>query len=223
MCLQVLTSPSADSVCCSACSSSSKARQVASQCASRSELRRRPGARLQAAALADFMLPMLVYDPERRATATDMLRHPWLERAAGPRPGASPPAGRSAPGRAGAMEATAAAADRGGGGASDGGGGEAGLQHAGERRRAYSGRSRSRSASPSGARRSRCAAPRTEHGGQAKHMWNRVTHLWQQCSGGQRTISSYLSSVSALQFGARCSLVSRRRLPADASHAGPDV
>ena len=33
---------------------------------------------LQAELMADFLQPMLEYEPERRATARDMLRHPWL-------------------------------------------------------------------------------------------------------------------------------------------------
>ena len=32
----------------------------------------------EAAALADFLLPMLRVDPRQRATAAEMLRHPWL-------------------------------------------------------------------------------------------------------------------------------------------------
>lgn len=32
----------------------------------------------EAEALADFLLPMLEWYPERRATAQDMLKHPWL-------------------------------------------------------------------------------------------------------------------------------------------------
>lgn len=31
-----------------------------------------------AAAFADFLTPMLEFDPEKRATAEDCLRHPWL-------------------------------------------------------------------------------------------------------------------------------------------------
>lgn len=33
---------------------------------------------LQAIELTDFLLPMLDYDPSRRASAAHMLRHPWL-------------------------------------------------------------------------------------------------------------------------------------------------
>jgi serine/threonine-protein kinase SRPK3 len=33
---------------------------------------------LQARALTDFLLPMLEYVPSRRATAAEMLAHPWL-------------------------------------------------------------------------------------------------------------------------------------------------
>ena len=36
---------------------------------------------MQAQALTDFMLPMLEYIPSRRATAAEMLRHPWLREA----------------------------------------------------------------------------------------------------------------------------------------------
>ena len=32
----------------------------------------------QALALRDFLLPMLAFDPARRATAAEMLQHPWL-------------------------------------------------------------------------------------------------------------------------------------------------
>jgi serine/threonine protein kinase len=32
----------------------------------------------QARALTDFLLPMLEYVPSRRATAAEMLAHPWL-------------------------------------------------------------------------------------------------------------------------------------------------
>ncbi len=35
--------------------------------------------RMQAAAFADFLLPMLRLSPDERATAAEMLRHPWLE------------------------------------------------------------------------------------------------------------------------------------------------
>lgn len=31
-----------------------------------------------ATAFADFLIPMLEFDPERRATAEQCLRHPWL-------------------------------------------------------------------------------------------------------------------------------------------------
>ena len=33
---------------------------------------------VQALALRDFMLPMLSFDPARRASAAEMLQHPWL-------------------------------------------------------------------------------------------------------------------------------------------------
>jgi len=32
----------------------------------------------EALALNDFLLPMLIYEPEKRATAQEMLNHPWL-------------------------------------------------------------------------------------------------------------------------------------------------
>ena len=35
--------------------------------------------RLQAQQLCDFLLPMLHFDPAKRASAADMLRHPWLQ------------------------------------------------------------------------------------------------------------------------------------------------
>lgn len=110
----------------------------------------------QAAALADFMLPMLQYDPDRRATAAEMLRHSWLARASGP----ALPCARDAD----ALHAAVGPAERKVQGASaegpaehGGGGGGGGGRHGAERRRAYSGRSRSRSASPSHPR-SRCGA-----------------------------------------------------------------
>ena len=34
---------------------------------------------LAAQQFTDFLLPMLEYDPERRAKAIDCLRHPWLD------------------------------------------------------------------------------------------------------------------------------------------------
>ena len=34
---------------------------------------------VQALALRDFLLPMLTFDPARRATAAEMLQHPWLQ------------------------------------------------------------------------------------------------------------------------------------------------
>mmetsp|Transcript_47058 Transcript_47058/g.152748 ORF Transcript_47058/g.152748 Transcript_47058/m.152748 type:complete len:97 (-) Transcript_47058:216-506(-) len=39
-------------------------------------------ARAEAQALADFILPMLDFDPSKRATAAQMLAHPWLSEAA---------------------------------------------------------------------------------------------------------------------------------------------
>ena len=97
---------------------------------------------------------MLHYDPERRATAGEMLRHPWLAGPSGA-PVAPTPAAHSAaeerecggspggtPGEGTFLEGCPAA-ERGGG------------RHAGARRRAFSGRSRSRSASPGGGHRSR--------------------------------------------------------------------
>lgn len=34
---------------------------------------------VEAQAFTDFLLPMLEYDPTRRATAEECLRHPWLQ------------------------------------------------------------------------------------------------------------------------------------------------
>jgi serine/threonine protein kinase len=36
-------------------------------------------AAVQAQGLSSFLLPMLEYAPDKRATAADMLRHPWLQ------------------------------------------------------------------------------------------------------------------------------------------------
>ncbi len=69
----------------------------------------------QAQALADFLLPMLEYVPERRATAAEMLGHPWLQAqdggvpsSASPSPGpaaaALPSSGASTAERARCME-----------------------------------------------------------------------------------------------------------------------
>lgn len=55
----------------------------------------------QAAALSDFLLPMLRFVPSRRATAAEMLRHPWLQ-------GTAPGAASEAP------EAPRAGGDKGG-------------------------------------------------------------------------------------------------------------
>ena len=33
----------------------------------------------EARAFADFLMPMLAWDPEKRATAQQMLNHPWLQ------------------------------------------------------------------------------------------------------------------------------------------------
>ena len=44
---------------------------------------------------ADFLLPMLDYDPRRRATAEHCLRHPWLR--TGQRPASSAAADPSSP------------------------------------------------------------------------------------------------------------------------------
>lgn len=35
--------------------------------------------RMQAQGLSSFLLPMLEYAPDKRATAAEMLRHPWLQ------------------------------------------------------------------------------------------------------------------------------------------------
>ena len=37
---------------------------------------------MQAQSLASFLLPMLEYLPEKRATAAEMLHHPWLDQKA---------------------------------------------------------------------------------------------------------------------------------------------
>jgi len=34
----------------------------------------------EAKAFADFLLPMLEWDPEKRASSAQMLSHPWLDR-----------------------------------------------------------------------------------------------------------------------------------------------
>ena len=34
---------------------------------------------MQAQGLSSFLLPMLEYAPDKRATAAEMLRHPWLQ------------------------------------------------------------------------------------------------------------------------------------------------
>lgn len=34
---------------------------------------------LQALALRDFLQPMLAFDPSRRASAKELLQHPWLD------------------------------------------------------------------------------------------------------------------------------------------------
>ena len=39
-------------------------------------------AALQARAFTDFLLPMLAFGPEKRATAAEMLHHPWLSQQA---------------------------------------------------------------------------------------------------------------------------------------------
>lgn len=86
----------------------------------------------QAAALSDFLMPMLEYDPDRRATAAESLRHPWLQ---GP-----PPAGYggSGSGEANANRKAAAADENDGDGDGDNTGG----------RNASHSPKRSRSASP---------------------------------------------------------------------------
>lgn len=37
-----------------------------------------PSPHVQALALRDFLLPMLNFHPRKRATAAQMLQHPWL-------------------------------------------------------------------------------------------------------------------------------------------------
>lgn len=46
----------------------------------------------QAEALTEFLLPMLEYVPAQRATAAEMLAHPWLQGAAQPAAAAAEPA-----------------------------------------------------------------------------------------------------------------------------------
>ena len=52
--------------------------------------------------MADFLQPMLEYEPERRGTARDMLSHPWLKAPvsapAGRRPSMASAATAAAPG-----------------------------------------------------------------------------------------------------------------------------
>ena len=45
---------------------------------------------LQAQELRDFLLPMLDFDPARRATAAEMLAHPWLQQDLPPQQRAAP-------------------------------------------------------------------------------------------------------------------------------------
>ncbi|KAF8072658.1 Serine/threonine-protein kinase SRPK [Scenedesmus sp. PABB004] len=93
--------------------------------------------RAEAAALADFLLPLLAYDPAERATAAQALRHPWLD-------------GPPAPGGGGG----------GGGGDGPGGGGDGGSSRPPGAKRASSvapptgddKRTRSPSPSPGGRR-----------------------------------------------------------------------
>jgi serine/threonine protein kinase len=44
----------------------------------------------QAQELRDFLLPMLDFDPARRATAAEMLAHPWLQQDLPPQQRAAP-------------------------------------------------------------------------------------------------------------------------------------
>jgi len=44
---------------------------------------------MQAEALGDFLLPMLNFVPSKRATAKEMLWHPWLQKGEGPQPPSS--------------------------------------------------------------------------------------------------------------------------------------
>jgi serine/threonine protein kinase len=39
---------------------------------------------MQAEPLCEFLLPMLRFDPRKRATAAELLRHPWLREEAQP-------------------------------------------------------------------------------------------------------------------------------------------
>jgi len=47
---------------------------------------------------SDFLLPMLEYDPRRRATAEQCLRHPWLQARQRPESAAVPAAASTNPG-----------------------------------------------------------------------------------------------------------------------------
>ena len=53
-----------------------------------------------ASEFSDFLLPMLEYDPRRRATAEECLEHPWLRR----RPQQQPPTPAQSGAAAGAAE-----------------------------------------------------------------------------------------------------------------------
>lgn len=57
----------------------------------------------EARAFADFLLPMLAYDPAARARASDCLRHPWLANGGG-QSGQSPSASSVRGGGAGGTE-----------------------------------------------------------------------------------------------------------------------
>ena len=83
-----------------------------------------------AAAMSDFLMPMLDFSPEHRATAGEMLTHPWLAEVTGDERGAggSPAVEESAAAAAGRIEGEARGDgdDGGGGDGGDGGGDDGG-------------------------------------------------------------------------------------------------
>ena len=79
--------------------------------------------RREAAAFADFLLPMLRFVPEERATAAEMLRHPWLAAEEGGDGDGDGDGGKDGDGGDGARAAAAAGGARRGSGSRGGGGG----------------------------------------------------------------------------------------------------